>query len=154
MLICLMPLTMMNIFCAASQIIVILNHAVGVIISLCFRLQSGTEWCPVWPLGGEHASFWLWSKSHCFVPFPAFLLLLFSHSVVSESCDPMDCSPSGSSVHGILQTRTLEWVAIRFFRGIFLIQGANLGFWQCRWILNSLSPLKMYLKNMWAFDGL
>ena len=27
-------------------------------------------------------------------------------------CDPMDCSPSGSSVRGILQTRILEWVAI------------------------------------------
>ena len=27
-------------------------------------------------------------------------------------CDPMDCSPSGSSVHGILQARTLGWVAI------------------------------------------
>ena len=27
-------------------------------------------------------------------------------------CDPMDCSPPGSSVHRVLQTRTLEWVAI------------------------------------------
>ena len=27
-------------------------------------------------------------------------------------CDPMDCSPSGSSVHGTLQARILEWVAI------------------------------------------
>ena len=27
-------------------------------------------------------------------------------------CDPMDCSPSGSSVHGISQARTLEWVPI------------------------------------------
>ena len=27
-------------------------------------------------------------------------------------CDPMDSSPSGSSVHGILQARILEWVAI------------------------------------------
>ena len=26
-------------------------------------------------------------------------------------CDPMDCSPAGSSVHGILQARILEWVA-------------------------------------------
>jgi len=26
-------------------------------------------------------------------------------------CDPMDCSPLGSSVHGILQVRILEWVA-------------------------------------------
>ena len=32
-------------------------------------------------------------------------------------CDPMDCSPPGSSVHGILQARTLEWVAMPFSRG-------------------------------------
>ena len=31
--------------------------------------------------------------------------------------NPMDCSPPGSSVHGILQTRTLEWVAIPSSRG-------------------------------------
>ena len=29
-------------------------------------------------------------------------------------CDPMDCSPPGSSVHGIFQARILEWVAISF----------------------------------------
>ena len=29
-------------------------------------------------------------------------------------CDPMDCSPSGSSVHGILQARILEWLAVSF----------------------------------------
>ena len=29
-------------------------------------------------------------------------------------CDPIDSSPPGSSVHGILQARTLEWVAISF----------------------------------------
>ena len=32
-------------------------------------------------------------------------------------CDPRDCSPPGSSVHGILQARILEWVAIPFSRG-------------------------------------
>ena len=32
-------------------------------------------------------------------------------------CDPMDCSPPGSSVHGILQARKLEWVAMPFSRG-------------------------------------
>ena len=32
-------------------------------------------------------------------------------------CDPMDCSPQGSSVHGIFQARILEWVAISFSRG-------------------------------------
>ena len=30
-------------------------------------------------------------------------------------CDPMDCSLLGFSVHGILQVRTLEWVAISFY---------------------------------------
>ena len=32
-------------------------------------------------------------------------------------CDPMDCSPPGSSVYGISQARILEWVAISFYRG-------------------------------------
>ena len=32
-------------------------------------------------------------------------------------CDPMDCSPPGSSVHGILQAGILEWVATSFSRG-------------------------------------
>ena len=48
---------------------------------------------------------------------------ILSGSVVAQSCltlcDPMDCSPSGSSVHGILQARILEWVAISFSRGSF-----------------------------------
>ena len=30
-------------------------------------------------------------------------------------CDPMDCSPPGSSIHGIFQARVLEWGAIAFF---------------------------------------
>ena len=38
----------------------------------------------------------------------------WSRSVVSDSSDPMDCSPSGSSVHGIFQARVLEWGAIAF----------------------------------------
>ena len=43
-----------------------------------------------------------------------------SLSVVSDSLRPhglMDCSPPDSSVHGILQESTLEWVAIPFSRG-------------------------------------
>ena len=32
-------------------------------------------------------------------------------------CDPTDCSLPGSSVHGVLQARTLEWAAISFSRG-------------------------------------
>ena len=35
-------------------------------------------------------------------------------------CDPVDCSPPGSSVHEILQARILEWVAISFSKGSYL----------------------------------
>ena len=49
--------------------------------------------------------------------------------LVTQSCptlrDPMDCSPPGSSVHGILQARIVEWVAIPFSRGSS--QGSHLG---------------------------
>ena len=41
-----------------------------------------------------------------------------SESEVTQSCptlsDPMDCSPPGSSAHGIFQARVLEWGAIAF----------------------------------------
>ena len=44
-----------------------------------------------------------------------------SENEVTQSCltlcDPVDCSLPGSSVHGILQARILEWVAISFSRG-------------------------------------
>ena len=42
---------------------------------------------------------------------------MLSRSVVSDFWDPMDCTPPGCSVHGILQARTLEWVASSFSRG-------------------------------------
>ena len=52
----------------------------------------------------------------------------YMHVIVSEwvsevaqlcliLCDPVDCSLPGSSVHGILQERILDWVAISFSRG-------------------------------------
>ena len=34
-------------------------------------------------------------------------------------CNPMNCNPPGSSIHGILQARILEWVAIPFSKGSF-----------------------------------
>ena len=41
-----------------------------------------------------------------------------SRSVVSDSVQPIDGSPPGSSVHRILQARILEWVAISFSKMI------------------------------------
>ena len=52
-------------------------------------------------------------------------------------CNPLDCSPPGSSVHGVLQARILEWVAI--LQGIFPTLGSKLGLLHCRQILYHLS---------------
>ena len=40
-----------------------------------------------------------------------------SCSVMSTLCDPIDCSPSGSCIHGVFQARILECIAIPFSRG-------------------------------------
>ena len=47
-------------------------------------------------------------------PTEALLLLLLSLQSCPTLCDPIDGSPPGSPVPGILQARTLEWVAISF----------------------------------------
>ena len=47
----------------------------------------------------------------------SYCWLWLSRSVVSYSVRPMDCSPPGSSVHGILQARIPQWVTISFSRG-------------------------------------
>ena len=56
-------------------------------------------------------------------------------------CDHMDCSLPGSSLHGILQARVLEWVAISFSRGssrprdwtwVFCIPGRCFNLWAIR----------------------
>ena len=51
----------------------------------------------------------------------AVFLVCVLKVLVTELCptlfNPMDCNPSNSSVHGILQARILEWVAIPFSRG-------------------------------------
>ena len=48
-----------------------------------------------------------------------------SESDVAQSCptlsDPMDCSPPGSSVHGIFQARVVEWVAIAFTLFLYIV---------------------------------
>ena len=46
-----------------------------------------------------------------------FMIMCVSAQSCLTLCDPKDCGPPGSSVHGILQARVLEWVAISFSRG-------------------------------------
>ena len=87
-----------------------------------------------------------------YVTFIAFLHLVFLGTekavnaffvLVAQSCltlwDPMDCSLPGFPVHGILQARILEWVAISFSRASSPTQGLNLGLLHCWQILYYLS---------------
>ena len=73
------------------------------------------------------------------------IVSFISESEVSQSCptlcDPVDCSPPGSSIPGILQARILEWVAISFSRGssqprgltqVSRIAGRCFNFWATR----------------------
>ena len=68
-------------------------------------------------------------------PFQVKFIIKQTHTKLPQSCPtlciPMDCSPPGSSVHGILQARTVEWVAIPLARGPSP-QGLNLGLLDCR----------------------
>ena len=63
--------------------------------------------------------------------------------LVAQSCptlfDPMDCSLSGSSVHGILQTRILEGCRT-LLQGIFPTQGWNSGLLNSRQIFLLFEP--------------
>ena len=64
-----------------------------------------------------------------------------SLSLVWHFCSPMDCRPPGSAVHGISQTRILEW------EGIFLTQGSNLHL--LHWQADSL-PLSQQESPQWT----
>ena len=72
-------------------------------------------------------------------------------------CDPTDGSPTGSPVPGILQARTLEWVAISFFNAQFqlwhqwLRQAA--GVWEM-WTIVSQAPLSKGFSRHEYWSGL
>ena len=87
--------------------------------------RAGHDWSDL--AAAEAASlYYIWSYDllvHGFIKEFSNTLLsikLVVVMLVAQSCltlcDPMDCSPPGSSVHGILQARILEWVAIPFSR--------------------------------------
>ena len=76
---------------------------------LSLEATSSPHLCPIaakgeWVLDSQ--TFWLYKCE-------SFRFSLYDPTL----CDPMDYNLPGSSVHGILQTRILEWVAIPFSRG-------------------------------------
>ena len=70
---------------------------------------------------------WLWTVFQEFRHHPSLVInydlyVFWSESVscsVVSLCNPINCTLPGSSVHGILEARILEWIAILFSRGTF-----------------------------------
>ena len=88
------------------------------------------------------------------MPKPLTVFSSVQFSSVAQSCptlcDPMDCSPQGSSVHGILQARIPEWVAISFCRGSSQTRDQTQVSCIGRWILYhwaTREALSFYIEN-------
>ena len=64
-----------------------------------------------------HTNIHSWGSTRKEASFQLVRVCMCSHSVVSNSLHPMDCSPPGSFVHGILQARILKWVVLLSSRG-------------------------------------
>ena len=87
-------------------------------VCLCATPETAAHQAPLF-LGFSRQEHWSG------LPFPS--PMHESESEVAQSCptprDPMDCSPPGSSVHGICQARVLEWGAIAFSDDMVLKEG-------------------------------
>ena len=113
-----------------------------------------TDCATVASIQRKHAHSWSW--------FPgkerASILILERipacvHAKSLQSCltlrDPIDCSPPGSSVRGMLQARILEWVAISFSRKVqrqkfcmWVLQWVNILIKIISWFLTKCTSLK------------
>ena len=109
-------------------------------------LKSTFHLCPVLLVNITHASvseeilavlqqcykllFWVTSKSYKFL----FAAAAKSLQSCPTLCDPIDGSPPGSPIPGILQARTLEWVAIAFSSA-----------WKWKVKVKSLSPVRLFM---------
>ena len=76
-----------------------------------------------------------WDTKHLAVTAAAYLL-----QSCPTLCNPIDCSLPGSSVHGILQARVLEWVALPSSRGSSQPRDQTQVYPHFRQILYQLSP--------------
>ena len=80
-------------------------------VRLCATPETAAHQAPP-SLGFSRQEYWSG------LPFPSPMYGSENESEVAQSCptlrDPMDCSPLGSSAHGIFQARVLEWGAIAF----------------------------------------
>ena len=87
-----------------------------------------------------HMKFYFQLLKHARVHVPSVVWL----------CDPTDCSPKGSSVHGILQSRILEWVAMPSSWGSFWPRDLTCDSCLLHWQARSLSLVPPIVYNNWV----
>ena len=75
----------------------------------------------------------------------------WSRSVVSDSSDPMDCSPPASSIHGIFQAKVLEWGAIAFPRLLIIANTMKMLCNSCKYNVNSCQCMANSSVDFWNF---
>ena len=78
-------------------------------------------WSQLSSFSSSHRLVWTCSTLNSWLKDPSLYVYSWSQVTAAKSlqscptlCDPIDCSPPGSPVPGILQARTLDWVAISF----------------------------------------
>ena len=76
----------------------------------------------------------MYNKIFFFIGIGTYIVLCLVAQSRLTLC-PLDCSPPGSSVYGILQARILEWVAMASSKGIFPTEGSNPGLSHCGWFV-------------------
>ena len=131
---CLLLLTILQLYHLPARLPVPISN------SPCQPLY--TSCCTILLCFSRYCTAWL-KMFHCFCMFAFFMYYLYYCKPTTAAakslqscptlCDPIDSSPPGSAVPGILQARTLEWVAISF---------SNAGKWKVR--VKSLSHFRLF----------
>ena len=100
-----------------------INHYAVALLSLISKSPSLEFWTLVplhltWQLSAYYIN---WGNQAVYITLSIYLVKTTCIYMCAQSCltlcDPMNCNPPGSSVHGIFLARILEWVAIPFSRG-------------------------------------
>ena len=111
----------------------LLPSSLELVILKLFGLRTSSHFLPLLRISKELLLTWIISND---IYYAVLCLVSWWYPTL---WDPMVCSLPGSSVHGILQARILEWVAMPSSRGSSQPRGSNPGLPHCRWILYFLS---------------